>query len=257
MNGILNPEVLVLGAGGTVGFGVVGALLEAGSPVLAVGRDGRRMQALAEHYADEPALELMTIDSTDTDVDAAGLASYLRKRRRPLRAVFASLAPQLEGGRLLDKPADFLRQKLEVDLIPHLAAARHLIPLLGEQEGTSHYILLGGPHAECGWAGYGHASITSAALRMLTNVLHQEASGLGVRVQMLAVDKPVSTPDNARNACAEWPSALAVGRHAVSLLTRNERQQAVVPFDAGRALTPTRALFDEFSLPLSTHETHP
>ncbi len=257
MSGILNPEVLVLGAGGTVGFGVVGALLEAGSPVLAVGRDGMRMQALAEHYADEPALELMTIDSTDTDVDAAALVSCLRKRKRLLRAVFASLAPQLEGGRLLDKPTDFLRQKLEYDLIPHLAAARHLIPFLGEQEGTSHYILLGGPHAECGWAGYGHASITSAALRMLTNVLHQEASSLGVRVQMLAVDKPVCTPDNVRNACAEWPSALAVGRHAVSLLTRNERQQAVVPFDAGRALTPTRALFDEFSLPLSTHETHP
>ena len=33
----------------TVGFGVVGALLEAGSPVLALGRDGLRMQALAEH----------------------------------------------------------------------------------------------------------------------------------------------------------------------------------------------------------------
>lgn len=257
MSGILNPEVLVLGAGGVVGFGVVGALLEAGSPVLAVSRDGTRMQALAEHFADEPALELMTIDSTDTDADVAGLASCLRQRKRPLRAVFASLAPQLESGRLLDKPTDFLRQKLEYDLIPHLAAARHLIPLLGEQEGTSHYILLGGPHAECGWAGYGHASITSAALRMLTHVLHQEASGLGVRVQMLAVDKPVSTPANGRNACAEWPSALAVGRHAVSLLTRNERQQAVVPFDAGRALMPPRALFDEFPLPLSTHETHP
>lgn len=257
MSGILNPEVLVLGAGGTVGFGVVGALLEAGSPVLAVGRDGPRMQALAEHFADEPGLELMTSGCVVTDADASELVSRLRKRKRPLRAVFASLATPLEGGRLLDKPSDFLRRKLEYDLIPHLAAARQLIPLLGEQEGTSHYILLGGPHAECGWAGYGHASITAAALRMLTHVLHEEAKGLGVRVQMLAVDKPVSTPGNSRNACAEWPSALAVGRHAVSLLTRDERQHAVVPFDAGRALTPPRALFDEFSLPLSTHETHP
>ena len=66
----------------------------------------------------------------------------------------------------------------------------------------------------------------SAALRMLTNVLHEEAQGLGVRVQMLPVDKPVSTAANERNACAEWPSAMAVGRHAVSLLTRNERQHA-------------------------------
>ncbi len=257
MSGILNPEVLVLGAGGTVGFGVVGALLEAGSPVLALGRDGMRMQALAEHFADEPALELMSSGCITSDEEAAALVSRLRQRKRPLRAVFASLSSPLESGRLLDKPADFLRQKLEYDLMPHLAAARHLIPFLGEQEGTSHYVLIGGPHAECGWAGYGHASITAAALRMLTHVLHEEAQGLGVRVQMLSVDKPLTTPDNARNACAEWPSAMAVGRHAVSLLTRNERTRAVVPFEAGRALTPPQPLFTEFSLPLSTYEARP
>ncbi|MEP6907649.1 MAG: SDR family oxidoreductase [Pseudoxanthomonas sp.] len=257
MNGILNPEVLVLGAGGTVGFGIVGALLEAGSPVLAVGRDGMRMQALAEHFADEPALELMTSNCITSDEDAAALVAQLRKRKRPLRAVFASLASPLERGRLLDQPVDFLRQKLEYDLIPHLAAARALIPLLGEQAGTSNYVLIGGPHAECGWAGYGHASITASALRMLTHVLHEEAQALGVRVQMLSVDKPLTTPDNARNACAEWPSAMAVGRDAVSLLTRNERARAVVSFDAGRALTPPRALFSEFSPPLPSHETNP
>lgn len=39
MNGMLTPEVLVLGGTGAVGQGVVGALLEAGSPVLVVGRD--------------------------------------------------------------------------------------------------------------------------------------------------------------------------------------------------------------------------
>ena len=257
MSGTLNPEVVVLGASGTVGGGVVGALLEAGSPVLAIGRDGPRLRTLAGHYADEPALEVMSTGCLVSDDDAAALAARLRLRKRPLRAVFASLASPLESGRLLDKPAGFLRHKLESDLIPHLAAARHLIPLLGEQEGIAHYVLIGGPHAECGWAGYGHASIAASALRMLANVLHEEAHALGVRVQLLSVDHPVATPDNQRNACADWPSALAVGRHAVSLLTRNERPRAVVPFDAGRALTPPQPLFTEFSLPLSTYETNP
>ena len=92
---------------------------------------------------------------------------------------------------------------------------------------------------------------------MLANVLHEEAHALGVRVQMLAVSQPVSTPDNARNACSEWPSALAVGRHAVSLLTDKRRTHAVVPFDAGRALVPPQPLFNEFSLPLSHFEITP
>lgn len=257
MSGILNPEVLVLGAGGTVGFGVVGALLEAGSPVLALGREGPRMQALAEHFADEPALELMKSGCVSNDAAASKLVARLRKRKRPLRAVFASLASPLESGRLLDRPADFLVKKLQLDLLPHLAAARHLIPLLAEHDGTAHYILIGGPHAERGWAGYGHASVTAAALRMLANVLHEEAHALGVRVQMLAVAQPVCTPENARNACSEWPSALAVGRHAVSLLTDTQRARAVVPFDAGRALVPPQPLFTEFSLPLSHYEITP
>ncbi len=257
MSGILNPEVVVLGASGTVGGGVVGALLEAGSPVLAIGRDGPRLRALAGHYADEPALEVMTARCIVSDEDAAALAAQLRHRQRPLRAVFASLDSPLESGRLLDKPADFLRQKFEDDLIPHLTAARHLIPLLGEQQGTAHYVLIGGPHAKCGWSGYGHASITAAALRMLVNVLHEEAHALGVRVQMLSVDHPLVTQDNQRNACAEWPSAMAVGRHAVSLLTRNEKPRAVVAFDAGRALTPPQPLFTGFPIPFSTYETNP
>lgn len=250
----LTPEILVLGAGGEVGSGVVGALLEAGSPVLAVGRDGPRMQALAEHFAGEPGLELMKNGCTTNDRAAEKLVARLRKRKRPLRAVFASLATPLEGGRLMDRSADFLLGKLELDLIPHLAAARHLVPLLAQYDGTAHYILIGGPMAERGWAGYGHASITTAALRMLANVLHQEAHALGVRVQMLSVDKPLWTPANAHIACAHWPHALAVGRHAVSLLSAEEQPHAVVAFDAGRALHPPQPLFPRFSLPLASHE---
>ena len=57
----LTPGALVLGAGGNVGFGVVGALLEAGSPVLAVGREGPRMSALAEHFDDAQLIELVMV----------------------------------------------------------------------------------------------------------------------------------------------------------------------------------------------------
>lgn len=257
MSTLLVPEVLVLDAGGEVGSGVVGALLEAGSPVLAVGRDGPRMQALAGHFAGEPGLELMKHGCIGNDRAAEKLVARLRRRKRPLRAVFASLSTPLEGGRLMDKPADFLRDKFDHDLIPHLAAARHLVPLLAQYDGTAHYILIGGPMAERGWAGYGHASITAAALRMLANVLHHEAHALGVRVQMLSVERPLCTTANENNACAQWPRALAVGRHAVSLLTHGEPPRAVVAFDAGRALLPPQPLFREFSLPVVSEEIQP
>ena len=73
----LTPGALVLGAGGNVGFGVVGALLEAGSPVLAVGREGPRMSALAEHFDDEPGLDLLHAPCIHDDRDAARLAEII------------------------------------------------------------------------------------------------------------------------------------------------------------------------------------
>lgn len=246
MNGIAHPQSLVLGAGGTVGFGVVGALLEVGSPVLAVGRDGPRMQALKQHFGDEPGLELMHSGCIFSDDDAATLARTVRERGRPLRAVFASLTSPLDAGRLLDKPTDVLRHKLEMDLIPHLAAARHLLPLLSEHDGAANYVLIGGPFAERGWAGYGHASIVGAAMRMMAQVLHEEAQSLGVRVQLLSVDKPICTPSNQVNACAEWPTALAVGRSAVSLLTRHGTPRPIVPYSSDSANAPTQTLFNDF-----------
>ncbi len=247
MTDTLTPGALVMGASGNVGFGVVGALLEAGSPVLAVGREGPRMSALAEHFEDEPGLQLLYSPCVHDDRGAARLADEIRERGRPLRAVFASMGTPLQSGRLLDRPASFLLEKLEADLIPHLAAARHLIPLLSESQTAANYVLIGGPYAERGWSGYGHASVTGAAVRMLTQVLHEEAQTLGVRVQLLSVDKPVCTPENAINACAEWPDALAVGRSAVALLARGGRAtQSIVTWSAQDAKPPAQTLARDF-----------
>lgn len=246
MNTALHPQALVLGASGTVGFGVVGALLEVGSPVLAVGRDGPRMRALSEHFKEEPGLELMHSGCIFSDDDGAKLAKAVRSRGRPLHAVFASLTSPLEAGRLIDKPSDVLRHKLEMDVIPHLAAARALLPLLAEYDGTGHYVLVGGPFAERGWAGYGHASVTGAAMRMMAQVLHEEAQSLGVRVQLLSVDTPICTPSNEVNACAEWPNAISVGRSAVSLLSRGGRPKPIVTHSSITGATPTQTLFSDF-----------
>ncbi|WP_024868857.1 SDR family NAD(P)-dependent oxidoreductase [Pseudoxanthomonas suwonensis] len=218
MSGTLAPEVLVLGASGRVGAGIVAALLEAGSPVLAVGRDPQRLQALAEAHADEPALQVLA-GSVAGDRQASALARRIAGRERPLRAVVDAVAAPRRSARLLDRPVAALRRSLDEDLLPHLAAARHLLPLLRGQSIDTRYVLVGGPHTRNGWAGYGHASVSIAASRMLAQVLHEEAQALGVRLQMLAVDAPVWAADNAARACAGWHSALGVGRGVVSLLS--------------------------------------
>lgn len=262
MSGILNPAVLVLGASGTVGAGVVAALLEAGSPVLGVARDADRLARLAQRFADEPGLELLQGSVAD-DTEAARLVTRLRLRGRPLRAVVACVAGPVERGSLLARPTGDLQRQLEQDLLPHLAAARYLLPLLAEFPGQAglqpaHYVLVGATGAECGWAGYGHASIAASALQMLTKVLHEEAAPLGVRLQMLSLDHPVANPGIAGRSCARWPDALSVGRRAVAMLLQDDRPvKPVVRFSEPWTPPPTRMLFPAPSLPSSPSEVSP
>ncbi len=250
MSGILAPEVLVLGAGGRVGTGVVAALLEAGSAVLAVGRDASRLQALAALHPDEPGLELMVGSVADDDA-ARSLARRVARRPRPLRAVVDAVAAVRRPSRLLGQPLPLMATALEQDVLPHLAAARHLLPLL-RRAGGDRYVLAGGPDARAGWAGYGHASVAVAATRMLVQVLHEEALPLGVRVQMLSIDAPVWTAENTARACPGWHSALGVGRAVVSLLsTRSPDARAVVTYAPAAGAQPGALMSRDFAAVLA------
>ena len=227
---IARAAVVVLGATGGVGRGVVEAALATGRPVIAVARDKAGLQCLRGKF---PDADLSIVPgSVSSDGDGERLAHALRKLGRPIDGVVAAVCGGGARGRLLDHPAAFLRQTLDDDLLPHLAAARHLLPLLSQAGRTGTYVLIGGPGADRPWAGYGHRSIATAALRMLARVLNEEARTLGVRVQLLAIDSPVSTDLNRAHACEQWPSALAVGQRALALVEPDGLQpaDAVVPY---------------------------
>ncbi len=262
----MTPAIVVLGATGVIGSGVVHAALDAGRTVIAVARDAARLDALfardvANHGVDrhdagglgiEHGVERRTGDlhrlrgSVAGDADAAALAGALRELHRPIAGIVACLCGPVARGRILDQPVEALRRELDEDLAPHFAAARHLLPLLAESDRGSSYVLIGGPGGEHPWAGYGHRSVCSAALRMLARVLHDEARAWSVRVQMLAVDSPVRTECNRDHAATCWPSALDVGRRALALVDRTDASSAIVRHagaatPAGNAPQTTRA----------------
>jgi NAD(P)-dependent dehydrogenase (short-subunit alcohol dehydrogenase family) len=223
--------VLILGATGGIGRGVVAAAVQAGRPVIAVARNAAALLRLREIH---PGADIVVLPaSVGSD---AGAAEMARSLDRPFGAVVAAICGQAPRGRVLEQPAEFLRRRIDEDLLPHLFAARHLLPLLAAR-GHGHYVLVGGPGAEQPWAGYGHRSIGAAALRMMARVLHDEARALPVRVQLLAVDSPACTEANKQHAAPQWPSALAIGQQALALAS-DPPAGAPVPAVAPHAIVP-------------------
>lgn len=246
MTGTIIPPVVVLGAAGVIGRGVVAAALDGGRPVIAVDRDPAGLTVLA---AAHPQADLTPLPgSANADADAAALAAVLRGLDRPLAGVVATLDPGLLRGRLLDLPVAQSCLQFEATLAPQLAAARHLLPLLAQQGRAGGYVLIGGPGGEHPWAGYGHRSVSEATLRMLARVLHCEARSLGVRLQLLSVDTP-AWGVHAALPRADWPSAFEIGQRALGLLGSARHGGAVVEFaSAPSHAAPDRDLHDARAL---------
>ena len=141
-------------------------------------------------------------------------------------------------GRLIDQPTDVLRETLEADLLPHLSAARHLIPLLAETKRGGSYVLIGGPGSEAAWLNYGCRSVAAAALRMLANVLHDEAQSLDVRVQMLLVETPLRGETCVASQCPRMAERRR--RRQTGAATDRSRASAAKPAAPGRALCTAR-----------------
>lgn len=233
--------LLVLGATGCLGGALVASALEAGRPVIAIGRDAEALAALRIQHASAALTTLAA--SVASDAEAAGLACRIRALDLPIAGAIAAIRGAPVRGRLLDQPGDTLRRCIDEDLLPHLFAARHLLPMLSAQARGA-YVLIGGPGADYPWAGYGHDSIGAAALRMLARVLHDEARALGVHVHLLGVDTPLRTPGNERHACPEWPSLGAVARRAVAMATSpGTVRDAVVRF--GDTVAPSAFWSDD------------
>ena len=229
-SGTIGRAVVVLGATGAAGRGVVQALVEAGRPLVAVAEDADALRALADAH---PGAALATLPARiASDADAAALAARLRTFDVAVDGVVAGLAGTHACGRLIDEPAEVLQRTLDEDLLPHLFAARHLFPLLPPD--AAGYVLVGGPGATYPWAGYGHCSIAAAALRMMARVLHDEAARHGLRVQLLSLDAPLRADAAAARSGRASAQALALGRRALALLDGGHAAtaQPIVRFSA-------------------------
>ena len=233
----MKGPVVVIDAANGVGRAIVQRALDESRPVIAVSRNTAELRRLRELHAALPGAEIESAGpgltslqgSVDNEASSAALAEKLRGLDRPIAGIVLANCGEPARGRVLDQPAQELQRRLEADLLPHLAAARQLLPVLAEGGRNGSYVLIGSPGSEQPWAGYGHRSIAAAAISMLVRVLHNEARPMGVRVQMLGISRPVRTDENRASACEGWPAAMAISEQALALIDQSDARQAANP----------------------------
>jgi NAD(P)-dependent dehydrogenase (short-subunit alcohol dehydrogenase family) len=247
----MKGAVVVIDAAERAGRGVVQAALIASRSIIAVSNDTDELALLR---GDSSRVDLVTVrGSIANEAESVRLAGALRELGRPFEGIVIASCGSPLGGRVLDHSVAAFRQRLEADLVPQLAAARSLLPLLTSGGRTGSYIVIGSPGAEHPWAGYSYCSVAAAAKNMLVRVLHEEARAFDVRVQLLAVKKPIRAAENGDRAGEDWPDAVAIGEQALALVDRAELRtanEAVVPFTP-RPLSRTSQPADQVTTSLA------
>jgi NAD(P)-dependent dehydrogenase (short-subunit alcohol dehydrogenase family) len=218
--------LIVIGATGGVGSGVVDAALGAGYQVVAIGRNEENLEALAQHHATERLTILR--GSFEREEEAALVVRELRGLRRRIVGVVACIRSPFASGRLLERPAQFLSDTFGQNVVPHFVAAQHLLPMLAANHRDALYLVVGCATSEFPWAGYGHISIGSAARKMLVQVLREESKDLPLRIQLLQIEGQVCTHKNATMACSAWLTAEVVGRQVIELVEKSDGREGVI-----------------------------
>lgn len=206
--------VLVIGATGDVGSGIVKVLLERGHDVIAAARHAGRLEALRDRLGRPRGLQSLA-GSLETDLLAEALLGGVRTRCSAIDAVIVSVNTPREPAPLLTRTSGSLAALLHGDLIAHFTAARTFVPaiapggvLLGIGGGSCDFILRGGVPQ----------SAAQAALRMLYRGLAAELASNPVQVRELIIASIVNGATTRDRADPAWVTDAEIGDQAAAIV---------------------------------------
>lgn len=210
-------NVLVIGATGDVGHGVVAQLLEGGHRVAAAGRGRERLDRLAAKL-DHPALSTVA-GSVEDEAGAARLLDAVRQQLPRLDAVITSVNLPMTERRLLDASLDDLTAILRANVGMHFVAAKTFVPAL---RAGGLYLGIGGGMADMVFPNMGHLAICQAAQRNMFRALALEYAEAGVRFHELLIRSMVAGESNRAKAHPKWLTDAEIGRYVRAIVEQPE-----------------------------------
>jgi NAD(P)-dependent dehydrogenase (short-subunit alcohol dehydrogenase family) len=190
-------NLLVVGATGDVGQGLVAAALESGRTVVAASRSAEKLRRLADRC---PGLRTVT-GSLETEAAAGRLWEAAAAAVDGLDAVAVSVNAPNAPAPLRDLTAEDIAQ---VAFVPHLPP-------------TGLYVGVGGGMADFVAPGLAHLSMAQAALRMMYRGFAREHRE-GPLVRELLIASMVNGQSKRERAEDSWITDIECGRHLCAVL---------------------------------------
>ncbi len=219
-----DSTALVTGATGGIGQAIVRALHARGAKVIATGRKGDVLEALAQ---DLPGVEVLVADLAD----AGQVASLLTGRDIDVLVANAALPA---SGRLDGFTPEEIDRALDVNLRAPMQLARALVPAMLER-GAGHLVFISSLSGKFASAGSSVYNATKFGLRGFGFALNEELRGTGVgattvfpgfiREAGMFADSGVKLP---RGVGTRKPEDVA--RAVISGIEKNRAEIDVAPF---------------------------
>lgn len=203
--------LLVIGATGDVGQGIVAAALDSGRKVIAAGRDAAKLERLAAMHTGR-ALHRVTGDIS-TEEGAAALWENA-SQVGAIDAVVVSVNAPSKLQPLTGWTVDELAGALRANLLSHFIAAKVFAPRLAD---TALLLAIGGGTADFIPPNMTYMSMAQAALRMMYRGLARERKQ-GAELRELMIVSMVNGESSRGRAKPEWVTDLDIGRHVCAIL---------------------------------------
>ncbi len=219
-----DTKVVVAGGAGSVGEGIVRALLKKRARVVVTSRSETKLKELQAYCRDIGTGELIPLvgDLSD-EASARDLQNRLYGIFRDLDVAVASLGGWSQGNPLTSVDMLTWNRVLQDNLTSHFLALKILVPLLSPKTGS--YVHINSFSAEQPCPQAGPVAMAGAAQKSMVLTLAEELKPTGVRVFELILG-PIKTRQRARsgNARSDWYTSEEIGDHVVGLLTGSSKE---------------------------------
>jgi NAD(P)-dependent dehydrogenase (short-subunit alcohol dehydrogenase family) len=208
-------NLIVIGATGDVGQGIVGACVHRGHQVLAIARNADRLEKLVSGIDHAGRLRSL-IGSLESDSSATRLLGEVQALLPKLDGVVISVNGRRQPATLLSHSSDSLTRVIQGDLIAHYSAARAFLAALVDG-GT--YIGIGGGSCDFILEGGIPQSVAQAGLRMLYRGLaHELGERPRVHLRELIIASVVNGTSTREFAEPGWVTDREIGEHVVDII---------------------------------------